>query len=88
MEWRTFEGTLSMFLEGGSHKQLRQVKTCSPSTVSRLLNTVNTQPLEKARLRFQIEALRAAYNRLRGQKPWLVIRVDLTSIEKTGKSLH
>ena len=34
-----------------------------------------------------MEALRAAYHRLRGQKPWLVIRVDLTSIEKTGKSL-
>ena len=86
-EWRTFEGTLSMFLEGGSRKQLRQVKTCSPSTVSRLLNTMNTQPLEKERLRFQVKALRAAYDRLRGQKPWLVIRVDLTSIEKTGKSL-
>ncbi|GGI92964.1 transposase [Deinococcus wulumuqiensis] len=38
-------------------------------------------------MRFQMEALRAAYHRLRGQKPWLVIRVDLTSIEKTGKSL-
>ncbi|WP_192825900.1 hypothetical protein, partial [Deinococcus wulumuqiensis] len=45
--WRTFEGTLGMFLEGGGRKQLRQVKTCSASTVSRLLNTVDIKPLEQ-----------------------------------------
>lgn len=86
-QWRTFEGTWAMFLEEGRRKHLKHVQNCSKSTVSRLLNTMNSAPLEKARLRFQIEALRKEYDRLRGRKPWLVIRVDLTSIQKTGQNL-
>ena len=86
-EWRTFEGTLSMFLKEGTRKQLKNVEICSKSTVSRFLNTISTEKLERARLCFQMEALRREFNRLRGKKPWLVIRVDLTSIEKTGQKL-
>lgn len=86
-EWRTFEATLGMFLAEGVAKQLKAVGSCSTSTVSRLLAQLSTQKLEIARIRFQSEALRKEYNRLRGKKPWLVIRVDLTSIEKTGKAL-
>ncbi len=86
-EWRTFEPTLGMFLEEGVPKHLKRVTACSSSTVSRLLAKLSTEQLEQARIRFQSEALRKEYDRLRGKKPWLVIRVDLTSIEKTGKAL-
>lgn len=86
-EWRTFEATLGMFLAEGQPKQLGAVGICSTSTVSRLLAQLSTGKLEEARIRFQTAALRREYRRLRGKKPWLVIRVDLTSIEKTGKSL-
>ncbi|WP_353542751.1 hypothetical protein, partial [Deinococcus xinjiangensis] len=42
-EWRTFEGTLSMFLKEGTRKQLKNVEICSKSTVSRFLNTISTE---------------------------------------------
>ena len=76
-----------MFLAAETPKHLKNVEICSKSTVSRLLNTLDTEQAERQRLRFQTEQLRKEYRRLRGQKPWMVIRVDLTSIEKTGQGL-
>lgn len=76
-----------MFLSSKTPKHLKNVEMCSKSTVSRLLNTVDTEQAERQRLRFQTEQLRKEYHRLRGQKPWMVIRLDLTSIQKTGHGL-
>lgn len=64
---------------------LRNAKMVSSSTLSRLLNQYQqTEQLEAHLWRFQVEALKSHVRRLRGRKPWMVIRVDLTSIAKTG----
>lgn len=77
-----------MFLNGEEAKHLKNVSTCSTSTVSRLLGKLTQTPaLQRHLFRFQAEALRRHAARLRGQKPQLVIRVDLTSIAKTGTKL-
>lgn len=86
-QWRHFEAALGLFLsELPTH--LRNAKTVSASTLSRLLNQYrDTQKLECHLRRFQVEALKLHARRLRGRKPWMVIRVDLTSIAKAGKEL-
>lgn len=87
-EWRTWESTLGLFLTAETAKHLKNVLGVSASTVSRLLSHFEgVKHLEQHRLRFQVEALRRHARHLRGRKPWMVIRVDLTSIAKTGQQL-
>ena len=86
-QWRSYEAAVGLFLsEVPTH--LRNAKMVSSSTLSRLLNQYQqTEQLEAHLWRFQVEALKSHVRRLRGRKPWMVIRVDLTSIAKTGKKL-
>jgi hypothetical protein len=87
-QWRTFKGTLAMFLSAELDKHLKNVAGCSKSTVSRLLGKLSkTALLEQHRYKFQVEALRSHAARVRRQKPWMVIRVDLTSVAKSAKCL-
>lgn len=88
VQWRTWESTLGLFLTAETAKHLKNVPGVSASTISRLLSRFEgVRQLEPQRLRFQAEALRRHAHRLRGKKPWMVIRVDLTSIPKTGQQL-
>lgn len=85
---RTFSALLDLFLTTEKRTLLNQVETCSASTASRCLNTL-TQTLQLGEhLRtWQTRCLRKYAQKQRGKKPWLVLRVDLTSIEKTGTKL-
>lgn len=85
---RTVSALLDLFLTTEKRTLLNRVETCSASTASRCLNTL-TQTLQlRAHLwAWQARCLRKYAQKQRGKKPWLILRVDLTSIEKTGKKL-
>lgn len=87
-QWRTWEGTLGLSLTAETAKHLKNGLGVSASTVSRLLNHFGgVKQLEQHRKRFQVEALRRHARHLREEKPCMVIRIDLTSIAKTGQQL-
>ena len=85
---RVCAGLLDLFLSTERRTLLRGVETVSTSTVSRCLNTMTELPQLNRRLwDWQAKCLRKYGGKHKGQTPWLVIRVDMTSIEKTGKKL-
>jgi hypothetical protein len=86
-QWRTWEGLLALFLSVEEATHLKNVKTVSISSASRLLqNSRQTEKLKRCLWQFQAAALRH-YAGGQGRTPWLVIRLDLTSIAKCGTKL-
>lgn len=85
---RVYAGLLDLFLSTERRTLLRGVESVSASTVSRCLNTLTeTLKLAQHLWTWQAKCLRKYARTCKGRTPWLVIRVDLTSIEKTGKKL-
>lgn len=85
---RVYAGLLDLFLSTDRRTILSGVETVSTSTVSRCLNTLTeTLRLAQHLWDWQARCLRTAARRRNGRRPWLVIRVDMTSIEKTGTKL-
>lgn len=82
-----WESLLGLFLSVEEATHLKNVKLVSSSSASRLLqNFTKTDKLETCLWQFQVAALRD-YARKQGRTPRLLIRVDLTSIAKCGKTL-
>lgn len=86
-QWHVWEGLLGLFLSVEEATHLKNVKVVSSSSASRLLkNYAQTEQLKRCLWQFQAAALRH-YATRQGRNPWLVLRVDLTSIAKCGKQL-
>lgn len=86
--WRTWDATLGSFLDPERATLLKNVPGLSVSTASRHLDSAVALPACKRHLwRFQVEQLHQHARQIRRSQPWMVIRVDLTSVEKTGQKL-
>ena len=87
--WRAFECLLALFLTVSVRTLLGNAQGCSSSTLSRLLNLApwKDQELYKALNTWQTTHLRKFHAHRRGRKPTVRVRLDLTSLEKTGKKL-
>ena len=86
--WRTWDAAIGSFLNPEQATLLKNMPGISVSTASRHLNSAVALPQCKQHLwRFQVEELCKHAHQIKSSRPWMVIRVDLTSVEKTGKQL-
>lgn len=86
--WRTWDAALGSFLDPERATLLKNMPGISKSTASRHLNAGGPlQPCQRHLWRWQVEQLRKYAHQIRRSHPWMVIRVDLTSVEKTGQKL-
>lgn len=87
--WRAFECLLALFLTVCVRTLLGNAQGCSSSTLSRLLNLAPWKDKEmwKVLNTWQTTRLRRFHQHRRGRKPTVRVRLDLTSLEKTGKRL-
>jgi len=87
--WRAFECLLALFLTVSVRTLLGNAQGCSSSTLSRLLNLAPWKDSElwKTLHTWQTTRFRKFHAHRRGRKPTVRVRLDLTSLEKTGKKL-
>lgn len=88
-EVKTFRALLALFLDVSTRTLLRNLKTISASTASRFFSYGLLEPelcwtdLAQANRALVFSRLAST----RGRRPDVVLKVDLTCIEKTGRSL-
>ena len=87
--WRAFECLLALFLTVSVRTLLGNAQGCSSSALSRLLNLApwKDKALWQTLNSWQTRHLRKFHQHRRGRKPTVRVRLDLTSLEKTGKKL-
>jgi len=87
--WRALECLLALFLTVSVRTLLGNAQGCSSSTLSRLLNLAPWKDSElwKTLHTWQTTRFRKFHAHRRGRKPTVRVRLDLTSLEKTGKKL-
>lgn len=85
--WRALECWLALFLTVAVPTLLTNAQGTSKSTLSRLLNVAvwQDQALWQALHDWQTGQLKTFHQHQRGRTPRLLVRLDLTSIHKTGK---
>ena len=82
----SFTALLALFLKGDGCPTLRCSSSKSPAALSRFLNfyTWNARGLIRATRAHALESLFAYYQQQRGRRPYLLVSVDLTTLEKVG----
>lgn len=82
-----FTAIVALFLRGDGNPYLRSSSDKSPSALSRFLNhySWNARAVIRAARRHAVESLFATYAKRRGRRPKLLVMLDLTTLEKTGR---
>lgn len=84
----TFDVLLSEFLDTRRRMTLNSVTAISTSTASRFMQQSTDYLAQWEKLRaWQSKILKKYRKRMKHRRPKMLIRIDLTSIEKTGKKL-
>ena len=83
----SFQALLGLFLRGNGQPYLRHSHGKSASALSRFLNHYNYSSSSLIRLTRQaaLNSLLAHYQQRRGRRPKLLVMIDLTTLEKTGR---
>ena len=82
----SFTALLALFLKGDGCPTLRCSSSKSPAALSRFLNLYswNARGLIRATRAHALESLFAYYQQQRGRRPYLLVSVDLATLEKVG----
>ena len=83
----SFKTMMALFLKGDRHPQPHHAHGKSPAALSRFLNqyTWNSRSLIRQTRRAAVQSLMRYDQTRRGRRPKLLVMVDLTTLEKTGR---
>jgi hypothetical protein len=82
-----FTAMLALFLKGDGFPYLRHSTSKSPAALSRFLNHYawNARAIIRTVRQHAMKSLFAYYQQQRGRRPRLLVMLDLTTLEKTGR---